>query len=410
MSLASAPAPAKTKSGVWLFVVVALILAAVLAAWGILTRVHAQTSLKAQAASASIPIVTVAKPQMGPPVEEVVLPGSVKAVQETPIYARTNGYLKSWKTDIGQPVRAGQLLAVIDAPEVDQQLRQAEAEVKTAQSNAAVAQSTAKRVADLVATQSVSRQEGDDRAAAATATASVVVSNQANVERLRQPVGFERVTAPYAGVITARETDVGHLISPGGGPGSELFRIADVSRLRVYVQVPESYAAQIKPGAVADLRFSEHPGQPFPAKVSRTALALDPQSRTLLVELDIDNKAGTLFPGSYAEVHFKLPSANHTLRVSGNTLLFRSEGPRIATVDAAGRAHLHPIILGRDFGTTIEVVQGLNPTDKVIVNPPSSLDEGDKVRVVASKAPTPTAPGGPTRTPASGAPVAPVKP
>jgi RND family efflux transporter MFP subunit len=250
-----------------------------------------------------------------------------------------------------------------------------------------VAASTAKRVADLVATQSVSRQEGEDRAAAAAATASLVASNQANVERLRQLIGFEKVTAPYAGVITARETDVGNLINAGSGQGQELFRIADLSKLRVYVQVPETYAADVKTGAIAELHFPEHPGQVFPAAVTRTAHALNPEARTLLVELDVDNKSGALFPGSFAEVHFKLPAGNRGVRLSGNTLLFRAEGLRVATVDGAGKVTLKAIKLGRDFGTTVEVVEGVSPSDLVIVNPPASLDNGDVVHAVAAKAP-----------------------
>jgi RND family efflux transporter MFP subunit len=365
----------------------ALTLALVLAAWGILSRMQAEAALRTSTEKEAIPTVIVARPQAGPPINEIVLPGSVKAILETPIYARTSGYVKAWKTDIGTPVKAGQLLAEIDSPEVDQQLRQAQADLKTAQANAAVAQSTAKRVADLVATQSVSRQEGEDRAAAASATASLVTSNQANVERLRQLIGFEKVVAPYAGVITARETDVGNLINAGSGVGAELFRIADLSRLRVYVQVPESYAADVKTGAVAELHFSEHPGQAFPAAVTRTAHALDPQSRTLLVELDVDNKTGALFPGSFAEVHFKLPAGNRGVRLSGNTLLFRAEGLRVATVDAAGKVQLKAIILGRDFGATVEVVQGVSPADQVILNPPASLDTGDQVHAVAAKPP-----------------------
>jgi RND family efflux transporter MFP subunit len=384
----------RTKSRGWWIGVGALCLALVLAAWGIVSRMSAEAALRASTEKAATPTVIVTKALAGPAVNEVVLPGSVKAVLETPIYARTSGYVKTWRTDIGTPVKAGELLATIDSPEVDQQLRQAQAELKTAQANAAVAQSTAKRVADLVATQSVSRQEGEDRAAAASATAATVASNQANVERLRQLAGFEKVTAPYAGVITARETDVGNLINAGSGMGQEMFRIADISKLRVYVQAPETYAADVKTGAVAELHFSEHPGKVFPAAVTRTAHALDPQSRTLLVELDVDNKAGVLFPGSFAEVHFKLPAANRGVRLSGNTLLFRAEGLRVATVDGAGKVTLKAIKLGRDFGTTVEVVEGVSPSDQVVVNPPASLDNGDHVHAIAAKPSTPTPPAG----------------
>jgi RND family efflux transporter MFP subunit len=376
----------------WVIGVGALALALVLAGWGVFSRVTAEAALRDSTEKAAIPTVIVAKAVAGPPIDEIVLPGSVKAILETPIYARTSGYVKTWKTDIGASVKAGQLLAQIESPEVDQQLRQAQADLKTAQANAAVAQSTAKRVADLVATQSVSRQEGEDRAATAAATAALVASNQANVERLRQLIGFERVTAPYAGVITARDTDVGNLINAGSGVGPELFRIADIGKLRIYVQAPQAYAAEIKIGAPAELHFSDHPGQVFKAAVTRTARALDPQSRTLLVELDIDNKNGLLFPGAFAEVHFKLPAANRGVRLSANTLLFRAEGLRVATVDAGGRVRMKAITVGRDFGTTVEVVDGVSPSDAVILNPPASLDDGDMVHAVAAKPPAGTKP------------------
>jgi RND family efflux transporter MFP subunit len=338
--------------------------------------------MKSAAQDSAIPTVIVSRLDPGAPVEEVVLPGQVKGLNETPIYARASGYVRAWKADIGARVKSGQLLAEIDAPEVDQQLRQAEADLQTAQANAAVARSTADRVQGLVATQSVSRQEGEDRAAAAAATASLVASNQANVERLRRLAGFERVTAPYAGVITARETDVGALINAGSGLGPELFRIADISRLRVYVQVPQAYAGLIATGSTAGLQFPEHPGKTYPAAVVRTAHALDPQSRTLLVELDVDNAAEELFPGSFTEVHFKLPAAaGRAGRLSGNTLLFRAEGLRVAVVGPDNRVTLKPITLGRDFGGSVEVATGLSPNDRVIINPPAAVQTGDVVRI-----------------------------
>jgi RND family efflux transporter MFP subunit len=370
----------------WLIGASGLAIALILAGWGVASRVGAQAAMKSEAQDSAIPTVIVARPEPGPPVEEVTLPGQVKGLNETPIYARASGYVKAWKADIGARVKPGDLLAEIDAPEVDQQLRQAEAELKTAQANAAVARSTADRVQGLVATQSVSRQEGEDRAAAAAATASLVASNQANVERLRRVAGFERVTAPYAGVITARDTDTGNLINAGSGAGAELFRIADISRLRVYVQAPQAYAARIATGSQAELHFPEHPGKAYPAAVVRTARALDPQSRTLLVELEVDNAAEELFPGSFTEVHFKLPAAGRGGRLSGNTLLFRAEGLRVAVVGADNKVTLKPITLGRDFGTSVEVATGLGPADRVIVNPPAAIQTGDMVRIAEAKA------------------------
>jgi RND family efflux transporter MFP subunit len=365
----------------WLIGASGVALALALAGWGIGARLTAEAAMKAQAQESAIPTVIAVPPDPGPPVEEVVLPGQVRGVLETPIYARTSGYVKAWRTDIGAKVKAGELLAVIDSPEVDQQLAQAEADLKTAEANAAVARSTAERVQGLVATRSVSRQEGEDRAAAALAAAAQVSGNRANVERLRRLKGFERVTAPYDGVITARETDVGALINAGSGVGPELFRLADLRRLRVYVEVPQSDAAEIKTGATAELHFPERPGKAYPAAVARTASALDPQSRALQVELDLDNPSGELFPGAYAEVHFKLPSSGRVLRLSGNTLLFRAEGLRVAVIGPDGRVRLKPVILGRDFGATVEVLGGIAPKDRVILNPPASIAEGDAVRL-----------------------------
>jgi RND family efflux transporter MFP subunit len=355
-----------------------------LVAIGLLTRFSSKAGLRDRAEAAAIPTVTVAEPQPGPPIEDVVLPGEVRGFLETPIYARTNGYIKSWRTDIGTRVKSGELLAVIESPEIDDQLRQADADLKTAQANAVVARSTSDRVAGLVATRSVSKQEGEDRAAAAAATASLVESNRANVSRLKQLQGFEQVTAPYDGVITARETDVGNLINAGSGPGAELFRMADTHQLRTYVDVPQSYAGEIRVGTKAELIFPEHPDKTYPASVARTASALEVQARTLRVELDVDNATGELLPGGFTSVHFKLPAQSQVVRVSGNTLLFRAEGLRVATVDADNKISLRPVRLGRDFGTTVEIVSGVTSNDRVVLNPPASIEDGDKVNVLKS--------------------------
>lgn len=362
-----------------------LVLALVLAGWGVGSRLTAQAAMKADAQEAAIPTVIAQAPDKAPPSEELVLPGQVKGLSETPVYARTSGYVKAWKTDIGARVKAGELLAQIDSPEVDQQLRQAEADLKTAQANAAVAKSTADRVQGLVATQSVSRQEGEDRAAAALAASSQVAAQQANVARLKQLASFQRVTAPYSGVITARSTDVGNLINAGSGVGPELFRIADVSRLRAYIAVPQSYAARIVTGTKAELKFPDRPGKAYPATVVRTAHALDPQARTLLVELEVDNAKEELFPGAFTEAHFKLASNGQVYRLPGATLLFRAEGLRVAVVGADGKAVLRPVTLGRDFGNSVEVLSGVAPADKVIMNPPASIQTGDAVRVAQPK-------------------------
>ena len=369
------------KNRRWLIAASGLAIALALAGWGVVSRQSAEAAMKAEAKDAATPTVIAARPDRGPPVEELVLPGQVKGLLETPIYARTSGYVKSWRADIGAKVKAGELLAQIGSPEVDQQLRQAQANLKTAEATAAVARSTADRVQGLVATQSVSRQEGEDRAAQALAATSEVAAHQAEVARLRQLIGFERVTAPYGGIITARSTDVGNLVNAGSGVGPELFRIADASRLRAYVNVPQSYAARIKAGTRAELHFSDHPGKAYPATVVRTAGALDPQARTLLVELEVDNAAGELFPGAFTEAHFKLASAGGTSRLPSNTLLFRAEGLRVVAVGPDNRVTLKPVTLGRDFGTAVEVLGGVQPTDLIVINPPASIETGDAVQL-----------------------------
>ena len=361
-----------------------MIIALAAVAWGILDRARSARALRAEAAESAAPLVSVSYPAPAPPVEEIELPGQVRAALETTIFARVSGYVRAWKVDIGDRVRKGQVLAIIDAPELDEQLRQAEADLRSASANAAVARTTADRVAGLVATSSVSRQEGEDRAAVALSTAAVVASNQANVRRLQALRGFERVVAPYDGVVTARATDVGQLVDAGGTEGVELFRIAEASRLRVYVDAPQSDAAVIRVGSSAQLSFADRPGKVYPATVSRTASALDPQSRTLHVELELDNSTGELFPGSFAEVKFRLPHASPALRVPPNALVFGANGVRVATVGPNHRIGWRAIMTGRDFGTAVEVTEGLGPHDQVVLNPPGSLIAGERVRIAAA--------------------------
>jgi RND family efflux transporter MFP subunit len=367
--------------GTRLFLLCGVALAVGAASWGIWSRRDAEAALARTTDDAAVPTVAVAAAQPGPAEEEIVLPGTVQAEYDTPIYARTSGYVKRWQTDIGARVKAGDLLAEIDSPEVDQQLRQAKADLLTAEANNRVAQATARRVHALLPTQSVSAQQDDQASSDAAAKAALVASNEANVERLQQLVGFERVVAPYDGIVTARETDVGNLINAGSGSGPELFRVADTRKLRIYVQVPQSYAPGIKPGIAADLRFPEYPGRAFAAKLVRSADAIEPRARTLLVELEADNAKGELLPGGYTDVHFKLPVAERGVRISANALLFRAEGPGVATAGPDGHVVLHQITLGRDFGTFVEVLTGLEPGDAVVLNPPASLVTGAVVRV-----------------------------
>jgi RND family efflux transporter MFP subunit len=349
--------------------------------WGIWSRVNAEAALVKVTEEEAQPTVSVIAAKAGPAEETIVLPGTVQAEYDTPIYARTSGYVKHWYTDIGTRVKAGALLAEIDSPEVDQQLRQARADLQTAQANNRVAQATAKRVHALLPTQSVSAEQDDQTSSDAAAKAALVSSAEANVERLNQLVGFERVVAPYDGVVTARETDVGNLINAGSGGGPELFRVADTRKLRIYVQVPQSYAALIKPGVVSELRFPEYPGRTFPATLVRTADAIEPRARTLLVELEADNASGELFPGGYTDVRFRLQIAQRGVSIPANALLFRAEGLRVASVAQGGLVTLHAITLGRDLGTTVEVATGVEPGARIILNPPASLVDGARVRV-----------------------------
>ena len=363
------------------FLWILLVVAVVLAVWGIVSRVVGRNRIGRETAADAIPVVITVKPSASPATDELVLPGNVQAFIEAPIYARTSGYLRTWYTDIGAAVKKGQLLAEIDTPEIDQQLRQSQSDLATAEANARLAESTNVRWKGLLANHAVSPQDADTKAADADAMRATAGSAQANVARLRDLESFKRVVAPFDGVVTLRTTDVGALISAGQNTGSALFRVADISKLRVYVQVPEQYASLIKPGVEAELRFTEHPGMTYPAAVVRTAQALEPSVRTLQVELQVDNGKRELFPGAYAEVHFRLPGSATTLRVPANALVFRSAGLQLATVEKGNRVKLHTITQGRDFGRSVEVLSGISENDVIIVNPPDSVTDGAEVRI-----------------------------
>ncbi|HWW80974.1 MAG TPA: efflux RND transporter periplasmic adaptor subunit [Steroidobacteraceae bacterium] len=367
--------------GVKRFLWVLLIAAVILAIWGVVSRVRGREKIGQETSQQAIPVVRTAKPTASPASDELVLPGNVTAFIEAPIYARTSGYLKSWYTDIGTPVKRGQLLAEIETPEVDQQLRQSKSDLATAEANARIATSTDVRWKGLLVNKAVSPQDAETRAASAEAAQAAAASAQANVGRLEELESFKRVVAPFDGVVTARNTDIGALINAGQAMGSQLFRVSDVTRLRVYVQVPEQYAPQTRPGVAAQLRFNEHPGVEYPAKVVRTAQALDPTLRTLQVELQVDNSKGELFPGAYAEVHFKLPGNANTLRVPATALVFRAAGLQIATVVQGNQVKLHSVSQGRDFGTTVELLSGVAANDVIVVNPPDSITDGAQVRI-----------------------------
>jgi RND family efflux transporter MFP subunit len=373
------PAPRKGYRHLWGVLVVVLILAT----WGEVHRVMARSVLRQKTANEATLIVETVAPTRSAAGEELVLPGTVQAYSEARIYARTNGYLKSWSADIGSIVKKGQPLAEIDAPEVDQQLAQAIADLATARANEALSNTTNTRWKELLRTESVSKQDADEKDGDAAAKKATTESAAANVSRLRQLESFKHVVAPFDGVITARNTDIGALINAGESTGSELFRLADTHKLRIYVQVPEPYAAAAKPGVEAELRFSEQAGKGYQATTVRTANALDPVLRTLQVELELDNTERELFPGAYAEVHFKLTGNTSSVRLPANTVLFRAPGPQVATVDAQQKIRLKSIVQGRDFGGTIEVLSGLHADDAVVLNPPDSIIDGVTVRVAA---------------------------
>ena len=358
-----------------------LVVALVLAVWGVASRVHSRSELGKETTNEAVPVVIVQKPAASPPSEDLVLPGNVQAFVEAPLFARTSGYLRNWYTDIGEPVKKGQLMAEIDSPEIDQQLKQARADLATAKANADLARITDVRWKGLLANQAVSQQDADTRAGQAAASGAQATSAQANVARLEELESFKRILAPFDGIVTARNTDIGALIAAGQTSGNALFRVADTQKLRIYIDVPEPYAPKTKPGVEVELLFNEHPGKQFPATLVRTARALDPTQRTLRVELQVDNSQGELFPGAYTEAHFKIPGRTTSVRVPATALIFRAKGLQIATVGSDNKAHLRTIIQGRDFGTSVEVLSGVNAEELVIINPPDSLADGGAVKI-----------------------------
>jgi RND family efflux transporter MFP subunit len=387
--LASEPPKKMSPLGLAGVVVVVLILGVVIYS-GIHERAHAETTLGVSTERAAIPSVNVVQPTSGAMTEEIVLPGSTQPFNDTPIYARTNGYLKRWYVDIGTHVKQGQLLAEIETPEVDRQLEQARADLKNAQATEQLAQITAARWQNLLKTNSVSKQETDQAISDISARQASVDSMMANVHRLEQLQSFEKVYAPFAGVITARNTDIGALINAGaGGVPQELFHMAAVNKLRVYVALPEIDAKAAQVGAKTTLTLDEFPGETFQGTIVRDSDSIDAATRTLNVEIDVDNAKERIKTGAYVFVHFQLPQTTHTstqsLTIPANTLLFRSEGLSVGVV-RNGRAELVPIKIGRDFGATVEVVAGLQPTDHIIVNPSDSLTNGNQVQINAPQA------------------------
>jgi RND family efflux transporter MFP subunit len=351
---------------------------------GVMPRMKAEADLRAETAYAAVPTVNVGRPKLGAPAEEIVLPANIKPFMDAPIYARTNGYLKAWSADIGAHVKSGQLLAEIDTPEIDHQVQQALADLATAQANFHLAETTSARYQDLLKSDSVSKQEVDSAIADFEAKKAVVASVQANLKRLQELQAFQKIYAPFDGVITARNIDIGALIDSGNN-SKELFHIVSTDRMRVYVNVPQVYSRDAKAGLIADLKLTEYPGRNFHARLVTTAQSID-SARTLLAEFQADNPTGELLPGAYAEIHIHLKTTTPTLILPVTALLFRSEGLRVGVVKGGNHAELVPVTLGRDFGKEVEIASGINADDLIIVNPPDSLLKGQEVRVVSPDA------------------------
>ena len=372
----------------WLYLVIALVVAVTLLATGIWSRVKARSSLRTETAQVAVTAVSVVSPKQTAPAQEIILPGNVQPFITAPIYARTNGYLKKWYFDIGAHVKQGDLLAVIETPEVDQQLQQARSNLLTAQANLQLAAITKNRYQGLLKSNAVSQQDVDNAVGSYNANEAIVEADKAAVEQFAALVSFEKIYAPFDGVITARNTDIGDLINSGSSDGvkTDLFHIAQPGKLRVYVNVPEEYSRGVKVGMTADLNLAEFPGQRFQGKLVRTADAINMTTRTLLIEIDVDNPSGTLLTGSYAEVHLGVPTQASTFLIPVNTLLFRSEGLRVGTV-RDGKVEFATVTPGHDFGDQIEIVSGLKSNDQIIINPPDSIVSGQEVQIVQATLP-----------------------
>lgn len=377
---------ARLQHGLRRTLIIGAVTVCVIAAIGIGLRVHAQTKVKQWTDGQAIPTVEIVSPQAVAKLEELVLPGTLSAYIDAPIYARIDGYLKRWYVDIGAHVHAGQALADIETPELDQQIHQVEAALVTAKANDQLDKITAERWNKMLASQSVSQQEADEKAAAYSVSQSLVDAAQANLERLRALAAFKHVIAPFDGIVTARNTDVGNLINAGaGGKGSELFRVADEHEARVYVDVPQTDAGMIKVGLTAQLQLPENPGVMVPAKVAALSDAVSVASRTMQVELMADNPDHLLLPGDYVEVHFQIPAPPHVMQLPTTALMFRKEGLQVATVDSRNHIVLKSIQLAKELGAVVDVNLGLTPQDRVVDNPPDSIANGELVRVAGSQ-------------------------
>jgi RND family efflux transporter MFP subunit len=366
---------------------IAVVVVGLLVATGIVPRLRSRKALAAETSELAAPTVLVIQPKRGAPSQEILLPGNIQAFVDASIYARTNGYLKRWYFDIGSYVKQGQLLAEIESPEVDQQLSQAQADLGTATENLHLSQITSSRFSDLIKQDAVSQQDTDNATSDLAAKNTALKSAQANVDRLKQLVSFEKVYAPFDGVVTARNTDIGQLIDSGasGGQARSLFQIAAINKLRVFISVPQIYSQAATPGLTADLSFAEFPGRRFQGKLVRTSRSIDPTARTLNVEVDVDNSKGELFPGAYTEVHLKLKEGIPTMTIPVSALLFRREGLRVVVARRDNTAELLPVTLGRDFGDFAEITTGLTGQERIISNPPDSIIDGERLNIQTEK-------------------------
>lgn len=361
----------------------AALVALVIVAVGISVRSSAKRDLSTVAAEASIPTVVTVMPDGSVAKGSLLLPGNVQAYNSAAIYARTNGYVRRWLADIGDRVRPGQTLAILDAPEIDQQLAQAEADYQTALANQRLAQTTATRWTGLLLQDAVSRQESDEKAGDLAARTAVANAELANVKRLRAMQGFTRLTAPFGGVVTSRSAQIGALIVSGNAASQPLFTVSDVHRVRIYVRVPQIYSAQLHPGLQVPMTLPEFPGRTFDTVLTRNAGAVDARSGAILVELQTDNTDGALKPGAYSQVN--LPVASGTgVRVPASTIIFRDEGPSVAIVDQSGHVTLKTVMIGRDEGTLVEITSGLTGKERIIDTPPDAIESGDRVLVKAA--------------------------
>lgn len=395
------PTPHATRRAL-ILVLVLVVIAVVVGVVGIVSRRHTNSTLRKHTDAMAVPAVAVDVAQPGEPMQEVVLPGAIQAFKDAPIYARTDGYVRSWAHDIGSHVRKGELLAVIDTPELDKQVDQARSQVITAEANAHLTEVTAKRYQGLTDTDAVSKESIDTAVDNRAAQTAAVVSAQQNLNHLLELQSFERVYAPFDGTVTARNTDIGQLVDSGsnGGTGSatslsgnamegrgsgprELFHVSYLGVVRIYINVPEADAPEARPGTSTDIDVAQYPGRVFHGKIVRIANAEDLTTRTMMVEVDIDNRDGELLPGAYAQVHLKLPVTHPALIIPVSSMLFRAEGLRVVTVDDQDRVHLQRITVGRDWGTRIEVLTGLRAGERILDSPPDSIVDNEKVRVVS---------------------------